>query len=314
MAAIQCDFLDFFSALPFPESQINVNVLTGITSKSSVPDLRISLQNIADRRFSVIVVGLGETAFSQGMLPMYNKLKTAVQVNPSLLLVLAAVVDETRRYHAPRAGSPAWNTLLFEPTIRSQGDFIAGASLDPPALDRPVVIEGHTWSSVAMVRIKAWIRVGDVDADDHTIDINTTDPNEVAEGVSFSPLSFKLYLICSTKTFFPANSMDEVLSIIERGANMMRERLILLCQDIHPNMDVSPLRDPSIAFRFNLDRLRTKLVGAMGEIAYERYEDWYNRTPRPRGTKRGADTLEPVSSGTRSKKKRQRIVGGMKRR
>lgn len=314
MAAIQCDFLDFFSALPFPESQINVNVLTGITSKSSVPDLRISLQNIADRRFSVIVVGLGETAFSQGMLPMYNKLKTAVQVNPSLLLVLAAVVDETRRYHAPRAGSPAWNTLLFEPTIRSQGDFIAGASLDPPALDRPVVIEGHTWSSVAMVRIKAWIRVGDVDADDHTIDINTTDPNEVAEGVSFSPLSFKLYLICSTKTFFPTNSMDEVLSIIERGANMMRERLILLCQDIHPNMDVSPLRDPSIAFRFNLDRLRTKLVGAMGEIAYERYEDWYNRTPRPRGTKRGADTLEPVSSGTRSKKKRQRIVGGMKRR
>lgn len=115
--------------------------------------------------------------------------------------------------------------------------------------------------------------------------------------------------------------------MIKRGANMIRERLILLCQDIYPNMDVRPLQDPSIAFRVDLDRLHTKLVGGMSEIAYERYEEWYKNTPRPRGRKRGADALEPVSSGkrgadafepvssgTRSKKKRQRIVGGTRRR
>ncbi|KAG2740760.1 hypothetical protein P692DRAFT_20752597, partial [Suillus brevipes Sb2] len=263
MAAIQCDFLDFFSALPFPKTLVNTNVLTGITSKSTIPDLRISLQSIADYRFSVIVTGLGETAFSQGLLPMYHKLRTAVEVYPSLLLVLAAAVNEIRPYHAPRAGSPAWNTLLFEPTIRSQEDFLAGVGTDPPALNRPVVIEGHTWLSVAMVQMKAWIRLGDVDVDGH-IDIDTVNPNEVAEG-----------------TFYPTNSMDNVLAIIERGANMIRERLIILCQDIQPNIDVRPLRDPNITFRFNLDLLRTKLVGAMGETAYDRYEEWYTKTPRP---------------------------------
>lgn len=193
MAAFQCDFFEFFSAIPFPKSQINVNVLTSITSKSSVPDLRISLQSIVDRRFSTFVVGLGETAFSQTSRSLNRKLRTAVEVNRSLLLLLAAAVDESCRYHAPLAGSHAWKTLLFEPTIRSQDDFLAGADLESLALDQPVIIEGHTWSSVASVRIKAWIRLGDVDVDDHTIDLGTTDPNGVAEGVSFFPLSFELY-------------------------------------------------------------------------------------------------------------------------
>ncbi|KAG1759334.1 hypothetical protein EDD22DRAFT_955979 [Suillus occidentalis] len=298
MAAVQCAFLKFFTALPFPKRLVNTNVLTGITSKKSIPDLRISLQNVADYRFSLIVTGWGETAFSQGVRPMYRKLRTAIKVNPSLLLVMAAVVDETHQYHAPRPGSVAWNTLLFEPTIRSQGDFIAGVGVTRPALDRPLVVEGHTWASLGEVRLKAWIRPGDVDVDDHTIDMSTNDPDKVAEGI-----------------FYPTNNMDDVLAIIERGANMIRERLIILCQDIQPNIDIRPLQDPNIAFHFDLDDLHTKLVGAMGETAYERYEDWYTKAPRPRITKRkrNADALEPVSSGTRSKKKRQRVVGAAKR-
>ncbi|KAG1727247.1 hypothetical protein EDD22DRAFT_961283 [Suillus occidentalis] len=284
MATFQCAFNDFFSALPFPKKLVNANVLTSITSKSSVPDLRISLQSIADYDVSVIVTGVGETAFTQGIMPMYHKLRTAVEVYPSLLLAVAAAVDEISPYHTPRAGSPAWNTLLFEPMIRSQKDFLAGAGTgSTPALNRPMIIEGHTWS------------LGDVDVDGH-IDMDTTDPNEVAEG-----------------TFYPMNDgMDNVLTIIERGAIMTRERLILLCQKIQPNIDVRPLRDPNIVFHFDLDLLHTKLVGGMGETAYERYEEWYTKTPRPRGTKRNADALaEPVSSGTCSKKKRQCTVGVM---
>jgi hypothetical protein len=192
MATFQCAFNDFFSALPFPKKLVNANVLTSITSKSSVPDLRISLQSIADYDVSVIVTGVGETAFTQGIMPMYHKLRTAVEVYPSLLLAVAAAVDEISPYHTPRAGSPAWNTLLFEPTIRSQKDFLAGAGTgSTPALNRPMIIEGHTWSSIARVRMKAWIRLGDVDVDGH-IDMDTTDPNEVAEGVSFFPAKFQV--------------------------------------------------------------------------------------------------------------------------
>ncbi|KAG1793581.1 hypothetical protein EV424DRAFT_1354142, partial [Suillus variegatus] len=308
MAAIQTAFLNFFSALPFPKRLINTNVLTNITSKSSIPDLRISLQNVADCRLSIFVAGLGETAFSQRLAPMYDKLRIAVEVNPSLLLVIAAVVDETHRYCAPCAGSPAWNTLLYEPTMRLQDDFIAGASIEPPALHRPVIIEGHTWLSVAMVRFKVWVRPGDVQVDDHTIDIDTNDPNEVAEGV-----------------FYPTNDMDAVLTMIERGAEAIRERLIILCQDVQPNIDIHPLQDPTITFRLDLDDMHTKLVGAMSETAYQRYEAWYTQTPRPRGLKRNADTLGvsdiqpdllalgPVSASTRSKK-RSRVVGAVKRR
>lgn len=119
--------------------------------------------------------------------------------------------------------------------------------------------------------------------------------------------------------------MDAVLTMIERGAEAIRERLIILCQDVQPNIDIHPLQDPTITFRLDLDDMHTKLVGAMSETAYQRYEAWYTQTPRPRGLKRNADTLGvsdiqpdllalgPVSASTRSKK-RSRVVGAVKRR
>lgn len=196
MAAIQSAFIQFLCALPFPKKAINTNVLTNVKLKASIPDLRISLQNVADCRFSVIAAGLGETAFSQSLKSLYRKLRRAVEVNPSVLLVIVAVIDETHRYHTPCAGSPAWKTLLCEPTMRSQEVFLAGAGTEPPALNRPVVIEGHMWCSVKMVRFKAWVRLGDVQVDDYAIDIDTDDPNKVAEGVRFHfLLESKLYLI-----------------------------------------------------------------------------------------------------------------------
>jgi len=202
MAAIQNAFLQFFAKFPLPKRTLNINVLTNVTTDSSIPDLRISLQNIADCRCSVIITGLGETAFSQGIVPLYKKLRTSVEVNPSLLLVLAAIIDETRQYHAPLPGSSAWKTLLYEPTMRPQDVFFAGASVEPPALNRPMIVEGHTWCSIAMVRFKVWIKLGGVQVDDHAIDIDTNDPNEVAEGVRFFFFAkLKLYLIYFSRYF-----------------------------------------------------------------------------------------------------------------
>lgn len=72
--------------------------------------------------------------------------------------------------------------------------------------------------------------------------------------------------------------MDAVLMMIEKGANAIRERLIVLCQEIQPQLDVRPLQDPTITFRLDLDEVRTKLVRAMGETAYNWYEEWYTKT------------------------------------
>ncbi|KAG2118356.1 hypothetical protein BD769DRAFT_1672325 [Suillus cothurnatus] len=283
MAAIQNAFLQFFAKFPLPKRTLNINVC------------------------SVIITGLGETAFSQGIVPLYKKLRTSVEVNPSLLLVLAAIIDETHQYHAPLPGSSAWKTLLYEPTMRLRDVFFAGAGVEPPALNRPMIVEGHTWCSIAMVRFKVWIKLGGVQVDDHAINIDTNDPNEVAEGI-----------------FYLTNNMGVVLTMIERGADAIKQRLIALCQEIQPNVDVCLLEDPNITFRLDLDDLDYKLVGAMAETAYERYQAWYTTTPRPRGTKRNADKLgvsdiQPdlsgPASGTHSKtrKKRPRVVGVAKR-
>ncbi|KAG2056168.1 hypothetical protein BDR06DRAFT_970293 [Suillus hirtellus] len=120
---------------------------------------------------------LGETVFSQRLVLKYDKLRTAVDVNPLLLLVIVAVINETHRYHTLCTDSPAWNTLLYEPTMCLQDNFIAGASIEPPALHQPVMIEGHMWLSVVMVQFKIWVRPGDIQVNDHTIDINMNDPN-----------------------------------------------------------------------------------------------------------------------------------------
>ncbi|KAG1775828.1 hypothetical protein EV702DRAFT_1046708 [Suillus placidus] len=179
--------------------------------------------------------------------------------------------------------------------VRVSSD-IAGADVEPPALDRPMIVEGHTWCSITTVRFKVWIRLGDVD--NHAIDINTNDPNEMAEGI-----------------FYPTNNMSAVLAMTERGANAIKQRLIALCQEIQPNINVRPLEDPNIMFDLDLDDLHDKLVGAMAETAYEQYQAWYASRPRPQGTKCNSDKLGVLdllglASRTRSKtRKRQHVVG-----
>ncbi|KAG1811123.1 uncharacterized protein BJ212DRAFT_1483795 [Suillus subaureus] len=65
-----------------------------------------------------------------------------------------------------------------------------------------------------------------------SIDINTIDPNLFAQGSLF-PLD---------------NNMTAVHTMINRGAEAIRETLIKLCQSMAPEMDLVPLRNPDIKF------------------------------------------------------------------
>jgi hypothetical protein len=157
---------------------INVNFLTNIEQDDAIPDLRISIQNVRDRQLTLIIPAIGESAFSQHLTPLYFKLKTAVAANPALLMVIVAVVQELRPYFSPERHSTAYNVLLNEPR-RSWDDFHLSADGGDPALDRPIVVEGHTWASLKSVRFKVWLRGA------QAIDIDSVDPNLVADGVMF---------------------------------------------------------------------------------------------------------------------------------
>ncbi|KAG1766259.1 hypothetical protein EDD22DRAFT_950615 [Suillus occidentalis] len=264
MATIQSAFHNFFRDIPYPKrGMINVNFLTNIEQDDAIPDLRISIQNVRDRQLTLIIPAIGESAFSQHLAPLYFKLKTAVAANPALLMVIVAVVQELRPYFSPERHSTAYNVLLNEPR-RSWDDFHLSADGGDPALDRPIVVEGHTWASLRSVRFKVWLRGA------QAIDIDSVDPNLVADG-----------------SLFPTdNDMTTVLSMVNMGAEAIREQLIELCRSMVPAMNLAPLRDPSIRFHLEIDDFVDSLLGGMAETAYGRYRKWHKTTPRPKKRKR----------------------------
>ncbi|KAG1727003.1 hypothetical protein EDB19DRAFT_1914365 [Suillus lakei] len=116
MAIIQSSFHDFFHDIPYPKRRfINVNLLTNITNDSTIPDLRVSIQNIRDRQLTLIIPTIGETALSQHLTQLFIKLRQAVAANPALLMIIVAVVQELRLYCTPDKTSTAFKVLLNEP-------------------------------------------------------------------------------------------------------------------------------------------------------------------------------------------------------
>ncbi|KAG1807643.1 uncharacterized protein BJ212DRAFT_1536049 [Suillus subaureus] len=154
MATIQSAFHNFFRDIPYPKRQlINVNLLTNISQDGAIPDLRISIQNVWDWQLTLIIPAIGKSTFSQHLTPLYIKLKAAVAANPALLMIIMVVVQELCLYFSPKRHSTAYNVLLNEPKC-SWDDFHLAADGGDPALDRPIIVEGHTWASLKSVHLK----------------------------------------------------------------------------------------------------------------------------------------------------------------
>ncbi|KAG2128478.1 hypothetical protein BD769DRAFT_1315324, partial [Suillus cothurnatus] len=254
LVALHTALVCFLENIPFDRKAVNANILSNIeASESLVPDMRISFQNMKSTTSETIIPGLAETAFSQHRDVLFDKLEEAIKENPSLLFVIAAVVFENAPYRSPKKGSDAGRALLRD-AKRSSNDFLS-ATGDLPTLDAPVVVENHTWCSVASVWFKVWV------CGNQPIDIRTDDPALVADGV----------------TFFFHFDYGPVLAMIDKGVNAIRERLITLCKEIDEDVDVDALRDPNIVFRVRKDDIATKIAGAMRETAYRRYLAWYKK-------------------------------------
>ncbi|KAG2126399.1 hypothetical protein BD769DRAFT_1668399 [Suillus cothurnatus] len=251
LVALHTALTCFLENIPFDRQTINANVLSNIeASDSLVPDMQISLQNMRDAGAKVIVPGMAETVFSQHSNTLINKLEDAIIKNPSLLLVITAVVFENTPYRSPKRGSDTGHLLLRDPSKQSAKNFISETG--PPALNAPVVVENHTWCSISSVWFKVWVRGND------PIDIYSDDPNLVADGF-----------------LYPQDTMAPVLVMMEKGVNAIMERLISLCKEIDDDDDA--LRNPTIVFRVRKEDITTKIVGAMHETAYRHYSAWYKK-------------------------------------
>ncbi|KAG1807532.1 uncharacterized protein BJ212DRAFT_1485650 [Suillus subaureus] len=225
----------FLENIPFNCQALNANILSNIeASDSLVPDMRISFQNMRDAGSEVIIPGLAETAFSQHGDALINKLEGAIIENPSLLLVIAAVMFKNAPYHLPKRGSDTGRLLLQDPSKRSAKGFIS--------------------KTVSSVWFKVWV------CRDDPIDIYSDDPNLVVDGF-----------------LYPEDTMAPVLTMMGKGVNAIRERLISLCKEIDDDVDVDALWDPTIVFRVRKEDIITKIAGAMHETTYCHYSVWYKK-------------------------------------
>ncbi|KAG2109158.1 hypothetical protein BD769DRAFT_1392541 [Suillus cothurnatus] len=147
MAIIQSSFHDFFREIPYPKRRfLKINLLTNITKDGTIPDLRISMQNVRDPQLTLIIPAIGQTAFTQHLASLSVTLRTAVETNSALLMIIVTIVQELHPYSSPVKGSNAFNVW---------DDFHLAVGGGDPALDRPIVIEGHTWCSLRSVRFKS---------------------------------------------------------------------------------------------------------------------------------------------------------------
>jgi len=299
MAIIQSSFHDFFREIPYPKRWfLKINLLTNITKDGTIPNLRISMQNVRDPQLTLIIPAIGQTTFTQHLASLSVTLRMAVETNSALLMIIVVIVQELHPYSSPVKGSNAFNVLLNEPQ-RSWDDFHLAVGGGDPALDRPIVVEGHTWCSLRSVHFKVWLRGTE------SIDIDTVDPNLFAQGVRFLLLKIYMQLIVFQSLFPLDNNMTAVHAMINRGAEAIRETLVELCQSMAPEMDLVPLRNPDIKFQLENEDFIDGLLAAMSETAYDRYATWYKNTPRPRKRGRAASQMDGPASNTRRSQRRQ---------
>ncbi|KAG1739698.1 hypothetical protein EDB19DRAFT_1978090 [Suillus lakei] len=266
-ASLHVAFVCFFHSIPYPFMALNVNVLCNAEASSSnptIPDLRVSFQTMTNFKKTVYVLIIGETAFSQYWRALRVKFKRTIRLNPELLMVIMAVVEECTQYRSPKKKSYTTN-MLREKSPRSSDSFNA-ATGTLPALCNPVVVEGHTWCSIRSVRFKVWVRGAG------PIDINTKNSDLVASG-----------------TLYPVEDMAAVYAMIQKGAQLAREKLISLSQKHDPHIDIEAMRAPLFILRS--DAIITNIAGAMSETAHRRYMAWYEEHHTPKAAKMASDAM-----------------------
>lgn len=125
----------------------------------------------------VIIPVIGETIFSQHIDVLMDKLQLALDTDPSILMVIMAVVTESKCYPSLVINLQSRMAFMHDGLIRSATDFITVSNV-LLTLDTPVIVEGHMWCLVKSVSFKVWVRR------DEAIDFETCDPAFMAEGVS----------------------------------------------------------------------------------------------------------------------------------
>ncbi|KAG1739685.1 hypothetical protein EDB19DRAFT_1908708 [Suillus lakei] len=266
-ASLHAVLICFFHSIPYPSIALNVNVLCNAEASSSnptIPDLRVSFQTMTNFEKTVHVPIIGETASSQYRCALLVKFRRTIRLNPELSMGIMAEVEECTPYRSPKKKSYTTN-MLQEKSPRSSDSFNA-ATGTLPALCNLVVVEGHTCCSIRSVSFGVWV------CGAGPIDIDTKNSDLVASG-----------------TLYPVEDMAAVYVMIQKGAQLVREKLISLSQKHDPHIDIEAMRAPLFILRSNA--IITNIAGAMSETAHRRYMAWYKEHHTPEAAKMASDAM-----------------------
>lgn len=115
---------------------------------STVLDMTMSLVVGNPRRpLKEVIPVIIESAFSQHTDPLMTKLQKQILAKPEVLMVIAALIKETKVYQSPQKLSTTWNTLLQETPARKLSPFLKLQSPDLKPTD-PITIADHQWLSL----------------------------------------------------------------------------------------------------------------------------------------------------------------------
>ncbi|KAG2369845.1 hypothetical protein BDR07DRAFT_1526225 [Suillus spraguei] len=295
----------FLDSLDFDHTLMNANVFMNAEVKteelSTIPDMAMSLIIGNPRRpLKEVLPVLIESGFSQDTNLLIMKLRKQILAKPEVLMVIVALIGETKPYHSPEHSSEAWNTLLKETPPRSFNSFLELQPVDLESTD-PITIAGllfnprvsgprlraqrskiiiQTWLGFQTVEIWVWVR------GDSPINVNLVTGACTAHG--------RLY---------PDPHMDAVNAMINKGLRLVKDRLGSLCKEASPTYDIMTLQESPIIFPLAWDHIWNSLVAASGVTAHSRYLKWYGESIR--GVKRMArpdsPTNEPSSSNSCSR-------------
>ncbi|KAG1811794.1 uncharacterized protein BJ212DRAFT_490309 [Suillus subaureus] len=234
----------------------SVSRVLGLMSASAIPDLLITMNVMTEDDWIHEVLVIGECAFAQDTNSVLRKIKYEIASHPEVLMVIMIVIDEHHaQYRSPGRMSEAWQILRRETSTLSRSSFHSLRGATARSLKEPIVVAGHTWCHLESVRFHVWVR------GDEAINVDV-DNELLARG-----------------TLFPNQEMGAVDAMIDKGMVMMRDHLAAVCQKVAPGSDISALRDSSVTFRPEWNRLLRDLMRAVDDTAYDRYRSWCDSPP-----------------------------------
>ena len=202
-----------FQQAEYPRSLVRVHVTANTDlegeSISAIPDLTLvfsTLTNPKLRRNPFIL----ETAFAQSSTSVFKKVKGLIAARPEVLVVVVVLIDEKSPYHTPMEGSSAWERFKRDPQLLELEAFIDIADdpqqVVPEDFMSPIVVAGHTWSSIKRVSYYVWLKkpADSGASDDSGIRIEI-DPEEV-EQTEFTAHGVCLFPKTDTTTICLTNS------------------------------------------------------------------------------------------------------------